>query len=154
MVIFNLHHTYVHSSNHGGDSADCCCRAGKGRPWPGGARPARQRRHRATRRRGLGRRGAGQGPLGRWPSATAGTVPAPCAREHATGGARGRGAIRWRRAELGCGVRLCRVAAHGAGCRRGMAEKLKEEGRPWTSLPKNRLEKGKQRGNSQMVMDS
>jgi len=35
-----------------------------------------------------------------------------------------------------------------------MAEKLKEEGRPWTSLPKNRLEKGKQRGNSQMVMDS
>ena len=105
-------------------------------------------------RGGPGRHGAGQGPLGRWPSATAGTVPAPCAREHATGGARGRGAIRWRRAELGCGVRLCRVAAHGAGCRRGMAEKLKEEGRPWTSLPKNRLEKGKQRGNSQMVMDS
>ena len=48
----------------------------------------------------------------------------------------------------------CRVAAHGAGCRRGMAGELEEEGRPWTSSPENILEKGKQRENSQTVMDS
>ena len=114
----------------------------RGRPaWlaSGGTRP----------RGGPGRHGAGQGPLGRWPSATA-----SCAREHASGGARGRGAIRRRRAEPGRGVGPCRVAAHGAGCRRGMAGELEEEGQPWTSSPENRPEKGKQRGNSQTMMDS
>ena len=138
----------MHADVHGHGS---CCSPGElgdGRPgWPAVVRG------RAAAQGDTGR-GRAHSADGRRPQQAAGGGHACPSRVEDREPGRNAHGPRGPRGDRGVGRWACRVAVNGAGCRRGRATELEEEGLPWSFSPGNRPEEEKRRGNSQTVMES